>query len=218
MGLRGSPTLETLVAFVVVFVVQQATALFELALGATNLFQALFVLSTPVMVRPWTVLTSVYAHAGVGHLLSNAIALALVGFVLERYTTRLRFHAFFLATGAFAGLTQVYVGGLLNGITSGSLVGAAVLGASGAVLALYGYVLAGNRLTTAIADRLGIGATLEWALALTIAATLTWMTASPGVALIAHFTGILLGLAAGRLDALAPPPNTHTDQRNASYK
>jgi membrane associated rhomboid family serine protease len=218
MGLRGSPTLETLVAFVVVFAFQQVAALFGLALGLTELYRTLFVLGAPVLVRPWTVFTSVYAHAGIGHLLSNAIALALVGFVLERYTTRLRFHAFFITTGAFAGLTQVYLGGLLNGILGNPVVGNAVLGASGAVLALYGYVLAGNRLTTAIADRLGAGTTLEWALALTIATILTWMTASPGVALIAHFTGILLGLAAGRLDALAPPPNTHTDQRNASYK
>jgi len=218
MGLRGSPTLETLVAFVVVFVFQQATALFEVALGLPALYRTLFVLGAPVLVRPWTVFTSVYAHAGVGHLLSNALALALVGFLLERYTTRLRFHAFFIATGAVAGLTQVYVGGLLNGVFGGTVTGAAVLGASGAVLALYGYVLAGNRLTTAIADRLGVGATIEWALALAIAAVLTWMTASPGVALLAHFTGILLGLAAGRLDALEPPSNTHTDQRNASYK
>jgi membrane associated rhomboid family serine protease len=218
MGLRGSPTLETLVAFVVVFVFQQVASLFEVALGLTELYRVLFVLGEPVMVRPWTVFTSVYAHGGVGHLLSNAVALALVGFVLERYTTRLRFHAFFLATGALAGLTQVYVGGLLNGVFGGTVAGAAVLGASGAVLALYGYVLAGNRLTTAIADRLGVDATLEWALALAVAGILTWMTASPGVALIAHFTGILLGLAAGRLDALTPPPNAQSDNRNASYK
>jgi membrane associated rhomboid family serine protease len=112
----------------------------------------------------------------------------------------------------------VYFGGLLNGVLGNPVVGNAVLGASGAVLALYGYVLAGNRLTTAIADRLGVGAIVEWTLALTIATILTWMTASPGVALIAHFTGILLGLAAGRLDLLAPPPSAKADGRNATYK
>ncbi|WP_323674641.1 rhomboid family intramembrane serine protease [Halorubellus sp. PRR65] len=218
MGLRGSPTVDTLVAFAVVFVFQQVTALFELALGLGQVYQTLFVLGGPVTLRPWTVFTSVYAHAGVGHLVSNAIALVLVGFVLERYTTRLRFHVFFLLTGALAGLTQVWFGGLLNGLLDGPVVGSAVLGASGAVLALYGYVLGGNRLTTALADRLRVGPAVEWLLALTIAAVLTWVTASPGVALIAHFTGVLLGLAAGRLDVLAPPPNTHTDRRNASYK
>ncbi|WP_227132363.1 rhomboid family intramembrane serine protease [Halorubellus salinus] len=210
--------MDTLVAFAVVFVFQQVTVLFELALGLGQLYQTLFVLGAPVTLRPWTVFTSVYAHAGVGHLVSNTIALVLVGFVLERYTTRWRFHAFFVVTGALAGLTQVWFGGLLNGLAGDPVVGNAVLGASGAVLALYGYVLGGNRLTTAIADRLNAGAGIEWLLALTIALVLTWMTASPGVALIAHFTGILLGLAAGRLDALQPPPNTHTDQRNASYK
>ena len=210
--------MDTLVAFAVVFVFQQVTVLFELALGLGQLYQTLFVLGAPVTLRPWTVFTSVYAHAGVGHLVSNTIALVLVGFVLERYTTRWRFHAFFVVTGALAGLTQVWFGGLLNGIAGDPVVGSAVLGASGAVLALYGYVLGGNRLTTALADRLNLGASIEWLLALTIALTLTWMTASPGVALIAHFTGILLGLAAGRLDLLQPPPNTTTDRRNASYK
>jgi membrane associated rhomboid family serine protease len=209
---------DTLVAFAVVFAFQQLTVLFELALGLGQLYRTLFVLGAPVTLRPWTVFTSVYAHAGVGHLVSNTIALVLVGFVLERYTTRWRFHAFFVATGALAGLSQVWFGGLLNGLVGGPVVGSAVLGASGAVLALYGYVLAGNRLTTFLADRLNVGASIEWLLALTIAAVLTWMTASPGVALIAHFTGILLGLAAGRLDVLQPPPNTTTDQRNASYK
>jgi membrane associated rhomboid family serine protease len=216
--MRGSPTLETLVAFVVVFVFQQATALFELALGLSQLYRTLFVLGSPITLRPWTILTSVYAHAGVGHLLSNAIALVLVGFVLERYTTRARFHAFFIATGALAGISQVWVGGLVNGLAGGTVAGNAVLGASGAVLALYGYALGGNRLTDAITARLGIGPTIEWLLALAVAAALTWFTASPGVALIAHFTGVLLGYTAGRLDLLAPPPKPHTDQRNASYK
>jgi len=218
MGLRGSPTLDTLVAFVVVFAFQQLAVVFELALGLGRLWQTLFVLGSPVTVRPWTLLTSVYAHAGVGHLLSNAVALVLVGVVLERYTTRARFHAFFVATGALAGLSQVWVGGFLNGVTGDAMVGSAVLGASGAVLALYGYVLGGNRLTTAVADRLDVGPALEWVLALAVAAVLTWMTASPGVALIAHFTGVLLGLAAGRLDLLATPPSSQPDGRNATYK
>jgi membrane associated rhomboid family serine protease len=218
MGLRGSPTLETLLAFVVVFVLQQVTTVFELALGLGTLWQTLFVLGSPVTVRPWTLLTSVYAHAGVSHLLSNAIALVLVGFILERYTTRWRFHAFFVATGALAGLSQVWVGGLVNGLAGGTMVGNAVLGASGAVLALYGYALGGNRLTNTVADRLGVGPAIEWLLALVVAGVLTWMTASPGVALIAHFTGVLLGLTAGRLDLLAPPPKAHPSNRNASYK
>jgi membrane associated rhomboid family serine protease len=218
MGLRGSPTLDTLVAFVVVFVFQQVAVLFELALGLGALYRTLFVLGSPVTLRPWTLVTSVYAHAGLGHLVSNAIALVLVGFVLERYTTRWRFHAFFVLSGALAGLSQVWFGGLVNGIAGGAVLGSAVLGASGAVFALWGYAIAGNRLTNTIADRLDISTTVEWALILALAITLTWMTASPGVALIAHFTGATLGLLAGRLDLLAPPPNTHTGRRNASYK
>jgi len=218
MGLRGSPTLDTLAAFAVVFALQQLAALFELALGLERLYRTLFVLGSPVGSRPWTLLTSVYAHAGVAHLLSNAIALALVGLVLERYTTRVRFHLFFVATGAVAGLTQVWLGGFVNAVAGGTVLGSAVLGASGAVLALYGYALAGNRLTDLLADRLGVPGSVEWLLALAVAAVLTYATASPGVAIIAHFTGVLLGLTAGRLDLLAPPPKAQPDGRNASYK
>lgn len=211
--------MDTLVVFGVVFVLQQVATVFELALGVTALYETLFVLGgSSVLSAPWTLLTSVYAHAGVGHLLSNTIALVIVGFVLERYTTRWRFHVFFVTTGAVAGLAQIWIGNVLNATAGTVLFGNAVLGASGAVLALYGYVLGGNRITDWIASRFGISAGAEWLLALLVAAILTYVTASPGVALIAHFTGVLIGVLAGRLDLLQPPATATTSQRNASYK
>jgi membrane associated rhomboid family serine protease len=219
MGLRGSPTVETLVVFVVVFVAQAVAGAFGLALGLGRLVETLFVLgSGGVVDRPWTLFTSVYAHAGVGHLVSNAIALALVGFVLERHTTRGRFHVFFLVSGALAGVAQVWVGALVNTTVGGPVLGNAVLGASGAVLALYGYVLGGNRVTDWIADCLGTSPAIEWVFALAVAAILTYVTASAGVALVAHFTGVLLGVIAGRLALLEPATNTTPDLGNASYK
>ncbi|MFB6353333.1 MAG: rhomboid family intramembrane serine protease [Halobacteriales archaeon] len=182
-----SPTADLLAVFVAVFAVQVVG-------GLLGLRDGWLALSAPAA-APWTVVTSVYAHASVRHLLANAVALAVVGFALERLTTRARFHAYVLATGALAGLTQVAVGTLLEG-------SAAVLGASGAVLALYGYVLAGNPLAGGLLGRLSLGYRAKLALLLAVAVGLTLLTAQAGVALVAHATGLGLGLVAGRLHLL----------------
>jgi membrane associated rhomboid family serine protease len=182
----ASPTLETLSLMVVFSSLRWVTGLFGLSL---------FVLAPPVGLRPWTLLTSVYAHAGLAHLLSNALALALVGLVLERRTTRLRFHAFFLAVGVTAGVAQVLFGSLFFGSVG-------VLGASGAIFGCLGYLLAGNRLAGGLADRLPLSPRATVALVVVLAAVLTVVSSPPGSALVAHFVGLLLGLLAGRFRLL----------------
>ncbi|WP_418281386.1 rhomboid family intramembrane serine protease [Halorubrum sp. DTA98] len=176
-------TLETLGIVAVVGVVQTALRVVDLAWALA--------LSAPVSVAPWTVVTSVYAHGSLAHLFANAVGLALVGPLVERRTTRLRFHAFVVATGALAGVSQV---------TLGSLIGPspAVLGLSGAVFALGGYLLAGNVVSTTLFDRLRLSTRAQFALFGLVAVFLTLATAAPGVALIAHATGAFCGLVAGR--------------------
>lgn len=192
--LARSPTVQTLAAFLVVFVVS-----YPLKFVLPGLFAFLFTLSSPLF-QPWAVITSVYSHIDVFHLLSNSIALVFVGLPLERATRSWAYHAFFVTTGAIAGITQVYLGGLLGLVGIGSY--GAVLGASGAVFAVAGYVLAGNRLSEGIFDRLGLPPKLQVGLFVAAAAAVTWATAAPGVALIAHFTGLLVGLVAGRAGIL----------------
>lgn len=193
---RGSPTIETLVVFGVVFALQTAVSF-------VGLMAFFFVLSPPVEVRPWTLVTSVYAHGGIGHLLANAAALLVFGLLVERRTTRLRFHAFFITTGIIAGVAQ---------ITLGSLVGPpqGVLGASGAIFALMGYVLAGNVVSATLLNRFRLSGRVQIALFVVFAAIVTIATGAPGVALIAHFTGLVLGLVAGRAGVL--------DVRNGKHK
>lgn len=191
---RGtSPTLETIGLIAAVFVVDRL-------LGVVGMGTVAFALAWPLTERPWTLATSVYAHASLGHLAANAVALGLIGLVLERATTRLRFHAFFLVAGGLAGAAQVAVGAVLGQST-------VVLGASGAVLALYGYVLVGNRASAAVLDRLPLGRHVQFALLVLAAVAVTVLTAGPGVALVAHFTGILLGAIAGRARVLRPGRN-----------
>lgn len=188
-----SPTLETLAVVLAVFVVQAllgalGSALVELAVPP-------LALAPPLAVRPWTLVTSVYAHAGLGHLVANTVALLAFGLVVERATTPARFHAFFVATGALAGASQVAVGSALGTPT-------AVLGASGAVMALLGYLVTGNRLSRGLLARFDPGPVVRWLAYGALALAVVLATAGPGVALVAHGTGFLLGVVSGRLGLL----------------
>lgn len=180
---RGSPILEILVLFLLVYFLQ-LVSLF------TDQMTTIFVLSQPLAEHPWTVVTSIYAHSSLGHLISNAIALVLFGLPVAAATSRIRFHLFFIVTGATAGVTQIL------------LYGSGVLGASGAVFALLGYLLVSNRLTTVLGRWIGAPAWLTYGLYIALAAIVTLATAAPGVALVAHFTGLVLGLVAGRYNLL----------------
>ncbi|MFU1781080.1 rhomboid family intramembrane serine protease [Haloarcula japonica] len=201
--LRQSPTVVTLAVIVAVFLTQQAV-------GVVTAPRSLFALSPPLFSRPWTLVTNVYAHAGLPHLLANATGLALAGIVLERRTSPLRFHAFFVSTGALAGVSQVSIASLVGPFVPGMVSHVSVLGASGAVFALFGYLLAANRLTDTVIGGFQLAPRVQLALAGVVAAAITFATANPGVALIAHFTGLLLGFLAGRVHLLRPTDSQRT--------
>ncbi|WP_255194068.1 rhomboid family intramembrane serine protease [Natronobeatus ordinarius] len=194
----GSPILETLVVFLLVALAQFVTGLFG-AMGS------LFYLSMPVTDDPWTIVTSIYAHGSLGHLLSNSVALVLFGWPVARATTRFRFHTFFIVAGALAGISQVWLMGLLGTV-------APVVGASGAIFALLGYLIAANPVSEGVASSVDVPRWLVWLVFVVLAAGITIATASPRAALIAHFTGFLFGLLAGRARLLQverrPPTDT----------
>jgi len=196
-SLRDSPTAVTLALLAGVFAVEQVV-------GLVGPERGLFALSPPLFERPWTLVTSVYAHASLSHLLANAVGLALAGAIVERRATRVRFHAFFASTGALAGVSQVSLAGLVGPFVPGMVSHVSVLGASGAVFALFGYLLAANRLTDTLVGGFELPARVQLGLAALVAAAITLVTANPGVALVAHFTGLLLGFLAGRVHLLRP--------------
>lgn len=192
------PVFELMFLFVVVYILQAVTAV-------ADLVGELFVLQPPILDNPWTVVTSVFAHADLGHLLSNAIALAIIGIPVALFTTRFRFHAFFVTAGAFAGISQIVVSDLLTVLPMvGFTASPGVLGASGGVFALLGYLLAGNRVSNTLGSIVTVPRWLTYLVFFVLAAVLTVVTATPGAALVAHFTGLLVGLLAGRLNLLDP--------------
>ncbi|EJN59375.1 hypothetical protein HSB1_27960 [Halogranum salarium B-1] len=183
----GNPVVQTLTAMVVVSLLTWAASFVGLV--------GLFVLAPPVLSPPWSLVTSVYAHSGPGHLLSNAVVVALAGSLVAYSTTRLRFHAFFVTTGVLAGLAHVWVGGLFGPATG-------VLGASGAAFALVGYVITANPVSTTVLDRLRLPPRVLVVIVAVVAGGLTLLFSAPGSALIAHLTGAVLGLLAGRVQLL----------------
>lgn len=198
--LTDSPTIVLLGVMVAVFLVQWIVGL----VSGPRLVRSLFALSTPVTVQPWTVVSSVFAHNGVGHLASNAVAFAVVGLLLERETTDARFYAFFVLTGALAGLAQVWFAAVAGSFVPGVTAVVSVWGASGAVFALFGYLLTSNRLTERIVGGVEVSPRVQLLVFAVVAAAVTVYTGGARVALVAHFTGLLLGLLAGRLHVLRP--------------
>ena len=89
-------------------------------------FTESFVLvSADVFVRPWILVSSIFLHGGIVHLLYNMFALGLFGTILESVIGRKKF------------LMVFFVGGLLASIGASFLYNAA-LGASGAVFTILG--------------------------------------------------------------------------------
>jgi len=181
-AIAGSAIVQTLVAMVAVTLLGAVVGLGAVALTA------------PIVDRPWTLLTSVYAHESVGHLLGNALVIVTAGTVVAYATTALRFHAFVITTGVAAGLTQILLGSAL-----GWEVG--VLGISGAGFALLGYVIASNRVSARVSAYLS--RRVQIVIALLLGAGLTVLFGGANSAHAAHFAGAVLGLVAGRYRLLA---------------
>lgn len=185
-------TLETAFVVIIVFLIQSVVLAIGIGID-------MFALAMPFDHRPWTIFTSVYAHANIMHLATNLLALLIFGSIVERRSTRRRFHTFIVSTGAIAGISEVLVGSLLGPSPL-------VVGISGAVFALMGYVVASNAVTDAVSRRVNVDPRLQFGLMIILAAAITWVTAGERVALVAHFTGFLIGLMAGRMHLLRAQP------------
>ncbi|MFD1511681.1 rhomboid family intramembrane serine protease [Halomarina rubra] len=202
--LSSSPTIQTLALMSVVtllyWTLEAVVSFFALSAAP------LFALGPTFPATPWTLVTSVYTHAGPAHFVGNAVTLLFVGLLLERSTTTARYHTFFLVTGILAGLTQVM------------LSDSSVVGASGAIFALIGYVVTANPISEVAFSRLRLTRGVQLVVFALLALLVTALTGAPGVALAAHFAGFLLGLVAGRLHVLEPSSPRSERSRTEEYR
>lgn len=154
-----------------------------------------FGVGLPLVVRPWTIVTSIFSHASVRHLVVNLIAFWLFGRIVERGSSRLRFYGFVLVVGAGSGIAELAVGYILGDFRI-------VLGLSGVVFGLFGYFLTSNRVSVVVFDWVRVPWRWQLVIFSVVAVLVTVVTGADQVAVIAHFTGLLSGLVIGRLRLL----------------
>jgi membrane associated rhomboid family serine protease len=108
-----------------------------LALRPSNILQGKYL---------WTLVTHMFVHGSVAHLLINMIVLFSLGSLCEKIIGRKRFIWFYLISGIFAGILSVILSGLFGNSTIGTRIFGSsdifMVGASGAIFAIAGlYVL-----------------------------------------------------------------------------
>jgi membrane associated rhomboid family serine protease len=148
-----------------------------------------FVLSAPLDESPESIVLSIYAHANTQHLISNVILIGLVGGLISFSSSWFRFHLFFVLSGSVSGITQLVVMEYYG--TAGP-----ALGASGAGFALLGYLIVANPIADYLSGRAVIGLIIVGASVLTI-----YLSPS-GSGIMAHFSGAVIGMIAGRFHLL----------------
>ncbi len=182
---RVTATRVLLAAIVAVFVIELAvggpTALGdgERALLRLGALQPFLIADGQV----YRLLTAMFLHAGVFHILFNGWALWVFGTMVERDYGTPRFVAIFFLTGLLASATSYAFG-------SPGTIG---VGASGAIFGIFGAFVAYNYRRRYLA--LG-AANLRWATTLLLL-NLLLAFSIPGIDWRAHLGGFLAGLAAG---------------------
>ncbi len=132
--------------------------------------------------QPWRLITSLFVHAGLTHLLLNMVNLWLLGALLEARTGGQRLLAAYLASGLAASVVTLwYHAGNVNST-----------GASGAIFGLYGVLLALLLTKKLVLDKFDRRAMLGLVLYLVLSNLLGGLTGN--VDNSAHLGGLALGL------------------------
>ncbi|MBI2853777.1 MAG: rhomboid family intramembrane serine protease [Chloroflexi bacterium] len=152
---------------------------------ASDLFRSLGLVPAEVPRRPWTLLTTMFVHAGFGHILFNMLSLYFFGTMLIELVGEKRF------------LMVYFLGGLLGSIFF-VLLGprfTIVVGASGAIFALGGALVVMRPQTRVFIFPVPVPLPL-W---VSVLGSFLILSFVPGVAWQAHLGGLILGLIAGYL-------------------
>ena len=140
-----------------------------------------------ILARPWTVLTNLFVHAGIGHILFNMLTLFFFGMYLGRLVGEVRLLIVYFAGGLVGNAFYILFAYLL-----GSPYMMAV-GASGAIFAL------GGALTVLVPRTKVFVFPIPAPIPLWAAVIGGFLLISfwPGIAWEAHLGGLVFGLAAG---------------------
>lgn len=141
--------------------------------------------------RYYALITSMFLHGGILHLLCNMITLLYVGSIIEEVFGTIRFLAVYFLSGIAGGITFALVHLLQGNVMTGAV------GASGAIFGLFGayaYLMVREHRSACVlmrapsADDLkGIGALVGLNIIIGLA---------PGIAMEAHLGGLVMGAIA----------------------
>jgi membrane associated rhomboid family serine protease len=134
----------------------------------------------------WRLMTSMFVHSGMLHLLVNVAGLVPIGLILERLVGRLTFGAVYVAAGVFASLVSLSIFPL-----------AVSVGASGAIFGLYGLLLASS--VWGLLHRSSVTIPLAAVKRLAPAAVVfsVYNMAGDGIGSTAELTALVVGIVCG---------------------
>ncbi len=138
--------------------------------------------SADVWSRPWTLLTAIFLHGSIVHLLYNGFGLAVFGSILEEAIGSRRFLMMFFATGLISSVVATF---FYN----------AVIGASGAIFGIMGVVTVLHPTMTVWVYYIPMPmymAAVVWAVV-----DLFGFVVPQGIANAGHLAGLAAGIAAG---------------------
>jgi len=138
-----------------------------------------------VAARPWTLITHMFVHYDIPHLLVNMIVLFFFGTELERRVGESKFLQIFIISGLVAAIGQMAV------VPTGSM-----MGASGALFGVMGCLaVIAPEITVLI--YFVIPLSIRAAIVLFAVIDFAMMGSADSIAHMAHITGLLAGLAYG---------------------
>ena len=194
LSIVGWFILVTIISSLIGFVIFAIGGINYIALKPSSILQGKYL---------WTVLTHMFIHGGLFHLLINMFVLFSLGSLSEKIIGRKRFLWFYLISGIFAGLLSAILSGLYGGTELGARIFGSpdifMVGASGAIFAIAGLfvmLLPKLRFMIIFLPFFSLPAYIMVPLVLLI----TWLVTIAGnfpIGNVAHLGGFLVGIIYG---------------------
>lgn len=141
----------------------------------------------------YTLLTSMFMHGGLTHILCNMFTLYWIGYTLERVYGAARYLVLYFVSGIVGGLAFVFINLALGN-------NASAVGASGAIFGLfgaYGYlIIRESRKAVLFMSRISKNTVSSF---LSMLAINVFIGFVPGIAWEAHFGGLVAGVVTGAI-------------------
>lgn len=147
-----------------------------------------------VLLKPWTVLTNMFLHAGLSHIAFNMLGLFFFGLYLEQLTGERMFLKVYFWGGLFASIAYVLTS-LFLGIPDPRVF---AVGASGAVFAIMGALVVLKPNMTILYSFLIPMPLYVWVILYTIIAVPAMLSPVGNVAHNAHLGGLIAGYYLGK--------------------